>query len=104
MEKLKKISATTAWGTLGRVMGNRMLRDSYRMMNMRPIDISRTICGPAVTVRYLEVDPLNPTAEHEFLIANHKKMMVEMMESLSEGDVLILAACGHGDSGVAGEG
>lgn len=104
MENLRKISATTAWGTLGRVMGNRVLRDSYRMENMRPIDISRTICGPAVTVRYLEIDPLNPTTEHEFLIKNHKNMMVEMMEALSDGDVLILAACGHDDSGVAGEG
>jgi regulator of RNase E activity RraA len=104
MENLKKISATTAWGTLGRVMGNLVLRDSYRMMNMKPIDISRTICGPAVTVRYLEVDPLNPTPEHEFLIKNHKTMMVKMMEALSEGDILILAGCGHPDSGVAGEG
>jgi regulator of RNase E activity RraA len=104
LENLKKISATTAWGTLGRVMGNRVLRDSYRMMNMKPLDLSSTICGPAVTVRYLEVDPLNPTAEHEFLIGNHRNMMVKMMEALDEGDVIILAALGHSDSGVAGEG
>jgi len=104
MENLKKISATTAWGTLGRVMRNRVLRDSYRMMNMRPLDVSRTICGPAVTVRYLEVDPLNPTAEHEDLIENHRNMMVKMMEAISEGDIIVIAALGHSDSGVAGEG
>ena len=104
LENLKKISATTAWGTLGRVMRNRVLRDSYRMMNMRPIDKAYTICGPAVTVRYLPVDPVNPTSEEEALIKNHRNMIVKMMEALSPGKVLILAALGRSDAGVAGEG
>jgi regulator of RNase E activity RraA len=104
LTKLKKISATTSWGTLGRVMRNRVLRDSYRMRNMRPIDTSYKICGPAVTVRYIEVDPLTPSPEEEKLINNHRVMMVEMMKALSPGKVLILAALGHSDAGVAGEG
>jgi regulator of RNase E activity RraA len=104
LENLQKISATTSWGTLGRVMGNRVLRDSYRMMNMRPIDNSYKICGPAVTVRYLPVDPVNPTKQDEVLINNHRNMMVKMMEALSPGKVLVLAALGRSDAGVAGEG
>jgi regulator of RNase E activity RraA len=104
LAQLRKISATTSWGTLGRVMRNRVLRDSYRMMNMRPIETSYKICGPAVTVRYLAVDPLTPTPDEEALIKNHKTMMVGMMDALSEGKVLVLAALGHADSGVAGEG
>jgi 4-hydroxy-4-methyl-2-oxoglutarate aldolase len=74
------------------------------MMNMRPIEVSYKVCGPAVTVRYLEVDPLTPSQEEEELINNHRVMMLEMMKALSPGKVLVLAALGHDDAGVAGEG
>ena len=65
--ELRKMSSSTAWGTLGQVLRDEYTRDHYRMMNMRPIDRSYTICGPAVTVRYLPVDPLNPTSEESEL-------------------------------------
>lgn len=104
LNNLKKISATTAWGTLGRVLRNQVIRDSYRMMNMKPLNSSDKICGPVVTVRYLEVDPVTPTPEEMELINNHRTMMVKMMEALSPGKVLVLAALGHSDAGVAGEG
>jgi 4-hydroxy-4-methyl-2-oxoglutarate aldolase len=102
--ELRKMSSSTAWGTLGRVLRNELMRDHYRMMHMRPIDPFHTICGPAVTVRYLSVDPLNPTSEEVELINNHSMMIVKMMNALSTGDVLVLAALGRSDAGVAGEG
>ena len=74
------------------------------MMNMRPIDRSYTICGPAVTVRYLSVDPLNPTSEESALMNNHATMIVNMMKALKTGDILVLAALGRSDGGIAGEG
>jgi len=92
LANLRKISATTSWCTLGRVMKNWPLRDSYRMMNMRPIVRSNKICGPAVTARYHAVDPITPTPEEEALINNHKNMILEMMNALSEGKVLVWAA------------
>ena len=58
------------------------------MMNMRPMDRGYTICGPAVTVRYLPVDPMNPTSEESELMSNHATMIVNIMNALKTGDVL----------------
>jgi 4-hydroxy-4-methyl-2-oxoglutarate aldolase len=102
--ELRKMSSSTAWGTLGQVLRDEYMRDHYRMMNMRPIDRGYTICGPAVTVRYLPLDPLNPTSEGSELMGNHATMIVKMMNTLKTGDILVLAALGRSDAGVAGEG
>lgn len=102
--ELKKMSSSTAWGTLGQVLRNDLMRDHYRMMHMRPIDPTQTICGPVVTVRYISINPLNPTNEDMELMKNHSAMIAKMMEALKKGDILVLAALGRSDAGVAGEG
>lgn len=103
LENLKKVGATTAWGTLGRVLKNEVLRDSYRMVNMRPIDNSYTICGQAMTVSYLPVDAINPTPEDKALKGKNSEMLVKIMDTIKLGDVLVLAALGRLDAGLAGE-
>jgi 4-hydroxy-4-methyl-2-oxoglutarate aldolase len=103
LENLKKIGATTAWGTLGRVMKNEVLRDAYRMVNMRPLENTYTICGPAMTVSYLPVDPINSTPDQKAIRAKNSEMLVKIMETIKPGDVLVLAAQGRYDAGLAGE-
>jgi len=103
LENLKKVGATTAWGTLGRIMKNEVLRDAYCMVNMRPLDNTYTICGQAMTVSYLPVDPINPTPEHRAIRAKNSGMLVKIMEAIKPGDVLVLAAQGRYDAGLAGE-
>lgn len=104
MEDLKKISCTTCWGVLGSILKNPMLRDAYRMMDMKPIDVSYKICGPAVTVRYLPLNPLNPTSEEKELLNKFSNMITKMTEAITPGSVLVLAALGRKDAGIVGDG
>jgi len=103
IEELKKVSCTTCWGVLSTIL-NTAFRDSLRMFNMKPVDISYKMCGPVVTVRYLPFDPLNPTTEGKDLLDNFSSMIAKMTEAITPGSVLVLAALGRSDAGVVGDG
>jgi regulator of RNase E activity RraA len=102
--KLSKVWSTTAWSELGRILKNPILRDSYRMRNLRPIDVSHRICGPALTVRYMAFDPLNPTPESEEVQRNYTSYIEKITAAISPGDIVVAAALGRRDAGIFGDG
>ena len=104
MEELKKVSCTTAWGVLEKVTGSPVIRDSFRMMNVKPIDPNYRICGPALTIRYVPYDPLNPDPAAQKLLEEYPDNIAKITNAVKPGDVVVAAALGRLDAGVFGEG
>lgn len=104
MAELRKVWCTTAWGELGRIVKNPVVRESYRMLNIRPINHNSRICGPAVTIRYMAFDPLNPTPEAEQVQKNYTSYIEKATAAIASGDVIVAAALGRTDAGVFGDG
>jgi len=104
IDEMKKIWSTTVWGELGRILKNPMIRDSYRMMSLRPLDPNSRICGPAVTLRYMAFDPLNPTPEAEQIQKNYTSCIEKATAAITPGDIVVAAALGRTDAGVFGDG
>ncbi|MEM2876324.1 MAG: hypothetical protein QXL67_05185 [Candidatus Bathyarchaeia archaeon] len=104
MEELKKVTSTTAWSVLERITGNPLVRDSLRMMNVRPIDPNYKICGPALTVRYVPYNPLNPDPTAQRLLEDYSNNISKLTNMVKPGDVVVAAALGRVDAGVFGEG
>jgi len=104
MKELKKVSSTTAWGVLEKITGNPILRDSLRMMNVKPVDPSYKICGPALTVRYIPYNPLNPDPVARKLLDEYPENIAKVTNAVKPGVVVVAAALGRVDAGVFGEG
>jgi len=102
--ELMKVSCTTAWGVLGTILRDPLVRDSYRMMKVRPLNPTYRVCGPALTVRYIAYDPLNPTIEAQNLQDAYQSKIEEITEAINPGDVVVAAALGRVDAGVFGDG
>lgn len=94
IEKLREASCATLWSILG---------DAYYMKHINPLFGDCKIVGPAVTIKYAEINssftPDQLRREQERFGYQHQKLS----KVIKPGDVVVGAALGHGDAGIFGD-
>lgn len=94
IEKLRGVSCASLWNILG---------DAYNMKHINPLFGDCKVVGPAVTIKYSEIDP---TVTAEKMMLEYERFgnpMHRLADKIQAGDVVVGAALGHVYAGIFGD-
>jgi len=94
LEKLRGASCATLWSLLG---------DIYHMENIKPLTGDSKIVGPAVTVKYAEINPEATPEQRTREIKRFGFPMHDAWDLVKPGDVVVGAALGYVNAGIFGD-